>query len=107
MSGSMEGNELKAFIGDRLINATVVMHNNILNVFYEGNNYQLTIPVKNYNAGAAVKGSLLSPMPGRVVKILVQPNEKVVKGAPLMIMEAMKMEVSSFNSLFSLQQSMK
>jgi len=31
-------------------------------------------------------------MPGRVVKIMVEVGQKVKKGSPLMIMEAMKME---------------
>jgi 3-methylcrotonyl-CoA carboxylase alpha subunit len=31
-------------------------------------------------------------MPGRVVALLVKPGSRVVKGEPLLIMEAMKME---------------
>jgi 3-methylcrotonyl-CoA carboxylase alpha subunit len=37
-------------------------------------------------------GSLAAPMPGKVVALLVQPGAKVEKGAPLLILEAMKME---------------
>lgn len=33
-------------------------------------------------------------MPGSVVTVLVEPNEKVVKGQPLMVTEAMKMETT-------------
>ncbi len=33
-----------------------------------------------------------SPMPGRVVKILVKPAERVAEGQPLLVVEAMKME---------------
>ena len=33
-----------------------------------------------------------SPMPGKVLKVLVQPGEKVKKGGALLILEAMKME---------------
>lgn len=39
-------------------------------------------------AGAQIK----APMPGRVVRVLVQPGESVVRGAPVVIVEAMKME---------------
>ena len=38
------------------------------------------------------KGSLTSPMPGRIVKILVKQGEHVKKGQELIIIEAMKME---------------
>jgi glutaconyl-CoA/methylmalonyl-CoA decarboxylase subunit gamma len=34
----------------------------------------------------------LSPMPGRVVKVLVSPGDSVAVGQPLVVMEAMKME---------------
>ncbi|MDQ1770414.1 biotin/lipoyl-binding protein [Labilibaculum sp. A4] len=39
-------------------------------------------------------GSILSPMPGRVVKIEVNEGQKVAKGDVLIIVEAMKMENS-------------
>ena len=37
-------------------------------------------------------GSLKSPMPGKIFKILANEGEEVVKGQVLMILEAMKME---------------
>ncbi len=41
---------------------------------------------------AAAAGSLLAPMPGKVVKVLVATGDSVVAGAPIAILEAMKME---------------
>ena len=35
---------------------------------------------------------LLSPMPGKVIALLAKPGAAVEKGAPLLVLEAMKME---------------
>lgn len=43
-------------------------------------------------SGTVGDGIVTSPMPGRVVKILVSAGEEVAVGAPLVIVEAMKME---------------
>ncbi|HZB23752.1 MAG TPA: biotin carboxylase N-terminal domain-containing protein [Gaiellaceae bacterium] len=37
-------------------------------------------------------GSLLSPLPGSIVRIAVEPGEEVAAGQPLVVLEAMKME---------------
>ncbi len=37
-------------------------------------------------------GGLAAPMPGRVIALLAEPGVRVEKGAPLLILEAMKME---------------
>jgi biotin carboxyl carrier protein len=38
------------------------------------------------------EGLVKSPMPGRVLKVLVAEGDEVVAGAPLVVVEAMKME---------------
>ena len=43
-------------------------------------------------ASDAVAGGLRAPMPGRVVKVLVTEGEEVAANAPLVVLEAMKME---------------
>src|SRR5262249_8840118 len=40
----------------------------------------------------AAKGAVTAQMTGRVLRINVKPGEKVEEGAPLLILEAMKME---------------
>ena len=40
----------------------------------------------------AAAGSLLAPMPGKVVKVAVEVGQEVIAGAPIAIVEAMKME---------------
>jgi propionyl-CoA carboxylase alpha chain len=41
---------------------------------------------------AAVAGGLTAPMPGKVVKVLVEAGQDVAAGAALLVLEAMKME---------------
>jgi 3-methylcrotonyl-CoA carboxylase alpha subunit len=43
-------------------------------------------------AGAAEQGSLLTPLPGTIVAVHVAAGQKVARGAPLITVEAMKME---------------
>jgi biotin carboxyl carrier protein len=43
--------------------------------------------------GPGLEGEeICAPIPGRVVEILVQPGQEVVAGAPVLILEAMKMQ---------------
>jgi biotin carboxyl carrier protein len=42
--------------------------------------------------GTAEQGSLLTPLPGTVVAVHVAPGQAVTRGAPLVTVEAMKME---------------
>lgn len=43
-------------------------------------------------AAGAAGGSLRAPMPGRVVRVLVQPGDAVAKGQGIVVVEAMKMQ---------------
>ncbi len=43
-------------------------------------------------SGGKAKGTVTAPMPGKIVKVLVAPGQKVEAGMPLVVMEAMKME---------------
>jgi 3-methylcrotonyl-CoA carboxylase alpha subunit len=72
--------------------ATVVCHTGALTVFAGGGSYRLEFekPVAIEEEDPA--GRLVSPLPGSVIRVLVDSNETVVKGQALMIIEAMKME---------------
>ncbi len=43
-------------------------------------------------AGPAKEHRVLAPMPGKVVALKVVPGDRVTTGAPLIVLEAMKME---------------
>jgi 3-methylcrotonyl-CoA carboxylase alpha subunit len=90
--GSLKDNELTAFVADELINATVVVYESELQLFYKGENYSLKIPIKDYSGSEVTKGSLVSPLPGQITEVSVTLNQMVKKGTVLMKMLAMKME---------------
>lgn len=73
----------------------VVRHKNTLNVFHNGENHEISLAMPKFLSatGGGRKGGLTSPMPGKIVKLFVKPGEEVKKGQPLIVMEAMKMEV--------------
>jgi 3-methylcrotonyl-CoA carboxylase alpha subunit len=65
-------------------------------VFSSGQAFAFTLPgVGGGGAGgAAGDGTLLSPMPGRVLSVEVRQGDSVAKGQKLLTLEAMKMEHS-------------
>jgi 3-methylcrotonyl-CoA carboxylase alpha subunit len=85
---------IEAMIGDHSFTCAAVRIGDSVHVFHEGTHTTLDIPVPSYAATALAKGSLLAPMPGKVVKVFVDEGKKVAKGDVLMVMEAMKMEHS-------------
>ena len=61
--------------------------------------YQLFRGYKPSGMSGANEGELLTQMPGKVVKILVEEGQTVQKGETLIILEAMKMENEIKSSL--------
>lgn len=63
-------------------------------IYFQGETF--TIPVANKKtrrAGSGAKsGSVLAPMPGKIAKVFVTEGQTIEIGAPVLVMEAMKME---------------
>ncbi len=75
--------------------AHAIRNGDILHIYEGGVEHQLEAPVPRYESGAADKGALFAPMPGKIIQLLVGSNQQVKKGQPIVIMEAMKMEVTT------------
>ncbi|CAM8664458.1 COG4770 Acetyl/propionyl-CoA carboxylase, alpha subunit [Oxalobacteraceae bacterium] len=72
----------------------VVRKQDTFHVFHAGHHWQILWrdPIAHAGEGEADEGRLTAPMPGKIIALLVSTGERVAKGAPLLIMEAMKME---------------
>ena len=85
---------LTAEIDGRRQSGAVIADGNRLAVFLDGARRQILLE----DPGAAAEsaeiggGRLTSPMPGTVVRVLVEAGQTVAKDAPLLVLEAMKME---------------
>ncbi|HRI93800.1 MAG TPA: 3-methylcrotonyl-CoA carboxylase, partial [Accumulibacter sp.] len=96
-SGRFAG-QLAVELDDRRLVASVVAVNEKQEqkryVFLHGSNYLLLRddPLHLVEAGGTHGGGLTAPMPGKVVALLAAVGQQVEKGAPLLILEAMKME---------------
>ncbi len=89
---------IDAVIDGQRAHATVIQHQGRSHVFHDGQLDVLTYidPLSVAAEGHSKESSLLAPMPGRVIAQVVPPGEPVEKGAPLMILEAMKMECTIY-----------
>ncbi|MDT3672510.1 MAG: acetyl/propionyl/methylcrotonyl-CoA carboxylase subunit alpha [Aromatoleum sp.] len=76
------------------MDATVISAGRMRHVFLHGRSWQLANvdPLHFAGEGGGAEGGLLAPMPGKVIALLAETGAKVAKGAPLLILEAMKME---------------
>jgi 3-methylcrotonyl-CoA carboxylase alpha subunit len=89
-----DGSQLALRFGDRRLAADVVRDGDDLHVFSGGRHRVLALVDVIAHAGEhdGDDAGLVAPMPGKVIAVLVAEGSRVAKGAPLLVMEAMKME---------------
>ncbi|GAA5174669.1 acetyl/propionyl/methylcrotonyl-CoA carboxylase subunit alpha [Niveibacterium umoris] len=86
--------ELRAVFDGSRLNATVVVAQERRHVFLHGRCWVVAAvdPLARSAQGREAGGGLAAPMPGKVVALLAQAGAAVERGAPLLVLEAMKME---------------
>ena len=85
---------LHAQLGERRVNAAVVVSGERRHVFFEGRSWPLALvdTLSSGGSGEDTEGGLKAPMPGKVIALVAAVGAQVEKGAPLLVLEAMKME---------------
>jgi biotin carboxyl carrier protein len=96
--------QLQITMDNRVYKCVVAREGNCRHVFLNGKVYELTKVEKTALTARDLglpetmareqekEGDVVSPMPGRIVKILIQEGDLVETGQDLLIVEAMKME---------------
>ena len=81
------------FDGTRM-DAAVIVAGERRHVFLNGRAWVLAAidPLYHGADASGAEGGLLAPMPGKVIALIAEVGATVAKGAPLLILEAMKME---------------
>jgi 3-methylcrotonyl-CoA carboxylase alpha subunit len=93
LAGHEEGDVLQVTLGGASFRVRAVRDGAQWHLFRDGTHRILRLQsAQTAPEPDAIVGSLAAPMPGKVLQVLVQPGETVAKGAPLVILEAMKME---------------
>lgn len=87
-------------LGDRVFDVVLEGELPDVGAWVSGRRARLTVESARMRAAAAVRGrgsegsdgTVVSPMPGKVIKVLVAEGDEVAAGAPVVVVEAMKME---------------
>ncbi len=89
---SIDGEEAEIRVDGRLHVVPYVIQGATVNFAFDGEIYFIEIEEKGRARARHKDHSTEAPMPGVVLRILVHEGDVVAKGAPLLILEAMKME---------------
>jgi len=92
--GHADGQTLSVQMDERRRRLQLQRDGDQLYLFASDGQHRFTLhdPVGESEQASADAGSLLAPMPGRIVATLVAAGTQVKRGTPLVVLEAMKME---------------
>ncbi|CAH3172198.1 unnamed protein product [Porites lobata] len=99
VKGKLESDDsrtcLTANINGNVFKSWLVDQEGTIHLFTKDGCHKVCRPIPKFLRGGpsvASQGSAVAPMTGTIVKVLVEPGQKVEEGETLIIMEAMKME---------------
>jgi 3-methylcrotonyl-CoA carboxylase alpha subunit len=91
----LDGNELLVQLNDHEYYVNIYQDDEIMYLLHNGHRYQINLlDEEKDDQQSHMPGNkrLTSPMPSRVVALLAKVGENVMRGASLVVVEAMKME---------------
>jgi 3-methylcrotonyl-CoA carboxylase alpha subunit len=92
---SLQGRRLTITLDGKKLEGLISVSGADITIFYGGRVISLHRFVHGIDDDeGAGEGRIITPMPGKIVDVLVNLGEEVSKDQPLMIMEAMKMEMT-------------
>ncbi|SPD43138.1 acetyl/propionyl/methylcrotonyl-CoA carboxylase subunit alpha [Cupriavidus taiwanensis] len=89
-----QADDLRVNLGTRRAHGQVHLDGDEFHVFHGGRHATLAWldPLAHAGEAEGEGGKLTAPMPGKVIAVMVEAGSTVARGAPLLVMEAMKME---------------